>query len=261
MRGFVTDCDCYLSDIVPLHVHVPSEADIFGVHSKLVTGETGMPQPIEQLSWVENYTYEGLVIAIFILFCYLLYNFRGDILQLLRFLAMHTSSEKIYAEQKLFFKRFINLSTLLGILLICGLSVKLCDYFGLDGRLPATGILNVNHPALPVSGDGNRRRSHPEPGLFQELPVHEPSFGIGFIFDFDSVFPVIRSRRRKQHNLLHLFDNHNRSSTVPALPGKELPILYRAECFNFTMDFVPLYRRMVPRQSLAVRGHANGLKQ
>ena len=141
MRGFVTDCDCYLSDIVPLHVHVPSEADIFGVHSKLVTGETGMPQPIEQLSWVENYTYEGLVIAIFILFCYLLYNFRGDILQLLRFLAMHTSSEKIYAEQKLFFKRFINLSTLLGILLICGLSVKLCDYFGLDGRLPATGIL------------------------------------------------------------------------------------------------------------------------
>ena len=111
MRGFVTDCDCYLSDIVPLHVHVPSEADIFGVHSKLVTGETGMPQPIEQLSWVENYTYEGLVIAIFILFCYLLYNFRGDILQLLRFLAMHTSSEKIYAEQKLFFKRFINLST------------------------------------------------------------------------------------------------------------------------------------------------------
>lgn len=85
MRGFVTDCDCYLSDIVPLHVHVPSEADIFGVHSKLVTGETGMPQPIEQLSWVENYTYEGLVIAIFILFCYLLYNFRGDILQLLRF--------------------------------------------------------------------------------------------------------------------------------------------------------------------------------
>ncbi|MFQ8805567.1 MAG: hypothetical protein ACLR8Y_11225 [Alistipes indistinctus] len=68
MRGFVTDCDCYLSDIVPLHVHVPSEADIFGVHSKLVTGETGMPQPIEQLSWVENYTYEGLVIAIFILF-------------------------------------------------------------------------------------------------------------------------------------------------------------------------------------------------
>ena len=98
-------------------------------------------------------------------------------------------------------------------------------------------------------------------GLFQELPVHEPSFGIGFIFDFDSVFPVIRPWRRKQHNLLHLFDNHNRSSTVPALPGKELPILYRAECFNFTMDFVPLYRRMVPRQSLAVRGHANGLKQ
>ena len=35
---------------------------------------------------------------------------------------------------KLFFKRFINLSTLLGILLICGLSVKLCDYFGLDGK-------------------------------------------------------------------------------------------------------------------------------
>ena len=61
---------------------------------------------------------------------------------------MHTSSEKIYAEQKLFFKRFINLSTLLGILLICGLSVKLCDYFGLDGRLPATGILNVN--LIPV---------------------------------------------------------------------------------------------------------------
>ena len=57
-------------------------------------------------------------------------------------------SEKIYAEQKLFFKRFINLSTLLGILLICGLSVKLCDYFGLDGRLPATGILNVN--LIPV---------------------------------------------------------------------------------------------------------------
>lgn len=273
MRGFVTDCDCYLSDIVPLHVHVPSEADIFGVHSKLVTGETGMPQPIEQLSWVENYTYEGLVIAIFILFCYLLYNFRGDILQLLRFLAMHTSSEKIYAEQKLFFKRFINLSTLLGILLICGLSVKLCDYFGLDGRLPATGILNVNlipvillllpgiillyrYLVTGIVGAVTR-----EPGLFQELPVHEPSFGIGFIFDFDSVFPVIRPWRRKQHNLLHLFDNHNRSSTVPALPGKELPILYRAECFNFTMDFVPLYRRMVPRQSLAVRGHANGLKQ
>ena len=45
MRGFVTDCDCYLSDIVPLHVHVPSEADIFGVHSKLAVSYTHLTLP------------------------------------------------------------------------------------------------------------------------------------------------------------------------------------------------------------------------
>lgn len=186
---------------------------------------------------------------------------------------MHTSSEKIYAEQKLFFKRFINLSTLLGILLICGLSVKLCDYFGLDGRLPATGILNVNlipvilllipgiillyrYLVTGIVGAVTRNQAFFKSYRFMSHLSGSVSFLILTPF-----FLLFALGDRKQHNLLHLFDNHNRSSTVPALPGKELPILYRAECFNFTMDFVPLYRRMVPRQSLAVRGHANGLKQ
>ncbi len=148
MKGFVTDCDCYLGDIAPLNMHVPSEADIFGAHSTLIAGDGGIPRPIDRLSWVESYAYEGVVIAIFILFCYLLYHFRSDILQVFRFLTTPVSSEKIYAERKLFPKRFMNLTTLLGFMLICGLIIRLCDCYGVDKTLPVSKILNVN--LIPV---------------------------------------------------------------------------------------------------------------
>ena len=78
MKSFVTDCDCYLSEIVPLDVQVPTEADIFGAQSRIVTEVAQIPQPIGINSWVESYSYEGCVILIFILFSYLFFNFRGD---------------------------------------------------------------------------------------------------------------------------------------------------------------------------------------
>ena len=102
MKSFVTDCDCYLSEIVPLDVQVPTEADIFGPQSHIVTEATQTPQPIGINSWVESYAYEGCVILIFILFSYLFFNFRGDVQQLFHFLTRRTSPEQIYAEQKSF---------------------------------------------------------------------------------------------------------------------------------------------------------------
>ena len=44
MKSFVTDCDCYLSEIVPLDVQVPTGADIFGAQSRIVTEAAQTPQ-------------------------------------------------------------------------------------------------------------------------------------------------------------------------------------------------------------------------
>lgn len=63
------------------------------------------------------------------------------------FLTRRTSPEQIYAEQKSFFKRFINLSTLLGVLLIGMLGIKLADFlsWGLHLSRPHPLAPNGSH--------------------------------------------------------------------------------------------------------------------
>lgn len=152
MKSFVTDCDCYLGDLVPLEVHVPTEAEIFGKQSHVVAESTSVPQPIRLNSWVESYSYECCIILIFILFSYLFFNFSGDIRQLFHFLTRRTSPEQIYAEQKSFFKRFINLSTLLGVLLIGMLGIKLADFLSWGLHLfPAPPISPEWFPLIGVT--------------------------------------------------------------------------------------------------------------
>lgn len=130
---------------------MPSQADIFGTESVAENLAEGVyPHLTNHYSLVNNYAFEVLLVGIFLLFCYLIYNFRGSILLLARMLVLRITPEKVFEEQTLFFKQFMTLCSLLGVLVVTGFIVKVGDGMGLDRFLPATSPLIYHGAVLAV---------------------------------------------------------------------------------------------------------------
>lgn len=137
-KDAVTIYDYYLPEIAPPEgVRLPSESDIFGAGSTaehLWTGEA--PLAAEPYSLVRNYAFETLLVVVFLLFCYLIYNFRNSILLSFRVMVMRIAPEKAFEEQTLFFRRFMAGAMLLEALLVTGFLTGLADRYGLARLLP-----------------------------------------------------------------------------------------------------------------------------
>lgn len=125
-RAYVTDCDCYLPEIGPAEgIRIPSEADIFGPESTLAAVETGpVADSARTYGLTETYAYDGIVLCLFVLTCYFVHSYRSSLAMVFRVLAMRLSVEKVYEEQTLFFRQFIRLTALWGLLLCSGLVIR-----------------------------------------------------------------------------------------------------------------------------------------
>lgn len=137
---YVTDCDCYLPEIEPLEgASVPSQADIFGVSGTVAERPDGydpLALPSLQPHLTDSYAYQGVVLAVFMVFCYLIHSYRSSIGIVFKILTGRVSSDKIYDEYPLFFRKFLSWAALWGMLLIGGLLIRYGGLYGVEGWLP-----------------------------------------------------------------------------------------------------------------------------
>lgn len=150
---YISDCDCFLSPLLAQGVPIESADELFGAGSRLWSEATPrLPEALEQFSWVINYGYEALVVIIFSLFCYLLYNSRNSISVVFKLCIGKTSLEKTYNDHTLFFSQYLNQSQLLCLLVAAGMMVKMGDYWGVDRlvTLPHAWMMNLIAPIFAI---------------------------------------------------------------------------------------------------------------
>lgn len=137
---YVTDCDCYLPEIEPLEgASVPSQADIFGVSGTVAERPDGydpLALPALQPHLTDSYAYQGVVLAVFMVFCYLIHSYRSSIGIVFKILTGRVSSDKVYDEYPLFFRKFLSWTALWGMLLIGGLLIRYGGLYSIEGWLP-----------------------------------------------------------------------------------------------------------------------------
>lgn len=133
---FVTDCDSYIREVTSIRIDSVTEADIFGPTSRMVGSFSDVaPQVVERLSALNNYGFQIVILLLFILYCYMGYNFRNSIILLFKLLPIRVSTDNKYHDQPLLFKQFTNICLLLGLLLISGFAIKLMDVTKIWGLL------------------------------------------------------------------------------------------------------------------------------
>ena len=134
----ITDCDRLLPPITAGGAWLPSAADVFGEGSRLVAGAAGQAPPavIANTSVTGNIQYQILVLALFVLFCIIVYDYRNNVALLFSvLLRKKASADKIFDEQNSFFKQFIALSLAAGALLIGGVAAQTTEIYGLTGNV------------------------------------------------------------------------------------------------------------------------------
>ena len=90
-------------------------------------------------------------LGVLAIFCYLLHSYRSSLAEAFKVVTMQLSIEKAFAEQTLFFRQFLTLSSLWGILLVSGLAVRYGDLYGLYTLLPLTADAAVAAVAAAVA--------------------------------------------------------------------------------------------------------------
>lgn len=114
-------------------MQMPSEADIFGIGSSRLTGplQGVSPEAAGKIALTGSLSYEILVLVIFLLFCYIVYHFRGCILLLFTVLVRRkVSAEKLMEEKTQFFRHFSVYCSILIVLLVAGFLVRTADASG-----------------------------------------------------------------------------------------------------------------------------------
>lgn len=138
---YVTDCDCYLPEIEPLEGARPFlRRPIFSAcRGRWPNGRTGTILwrcPPLQPHLTDSYAYQGVVLAVFMVFCYLIHSYRSSIGIVFKILTGRVSSDKVYDEYPLFFRKFLSWTALWGMLLIGGLLIRYGGLYGIEGWLP-----------------------------------------------------------------------------------------------------------------------------
>ena len=128
----MTDCDCFLREIVPAGTgRGHSEADIFGPSSSVEVYPAQGPafRPGGSADLWETQAFEGIVIGICLLSVGLAYRYGNSIVQVFKIFFRQFSFEKAFEEQSLFFRQFLSLTTVWCLLLGCGLLIRLIGTF------------------------------------------------------------------------------------------------------------------------------------
>lgn len=148
---FCTDCDSWMgplgtdslaTDMLP---SFPLETDyFFGPASRIASEHALSPRMMDHFPWIDSYTYEALVITLFMLACYLLYRYRSSVGVLFKMQTHRVPLEKVYEEQTLFFKNFLRISLMMMALLAVGIVVRLGDFWQLGNSWPGWSRLETN---------------------------------------------------------------------------------------------------------------------
>ena len=154
---FCTDCDSWMgplgADSVATDTLSSAEWGVdyfFGPASEIVSGHAASPHMIDHFPWIDSYAYEALVIALFILACYLLYQYRSSIGILFKMQTHRVPLEKVYEEQTLFFKNFLRIALGMMALLAVGIVVRLGDFWQVSHWLPRFSRAESNWIVLGV---------------------------------------------------------------------------------------------------------------
>ncbi len=147
---FCTDCDAWLGPLEAdrmldsLPPHEVSAAYFFGPSSELAAETISTPRLVEDLPWIDSYTYEALVVGLFVLACYLLYRYRSSFGILFKMQTHRVPLDKVYEEQTLFFKNFLRLAVGLMVLLAVGITIRLGDFWHWSQHGPSLSRWTVN---------------------------------------------------------------------------------------------------------------------
>ena len=95
----------------------------------------------------QSYAYEAVTLGVLAIFCYLLHSYRSSLAETFKVVTMQLSIEKAFAEQTLFFRQFLTLSSLWGILLVVllfkGIGIVLLEFRHLITERRLLGILEL----------------------------------------------------------------------------------------------------------------------
>ena len=137
----------------PEDTRIPNGAELFGPESSvaLVPPDGIAARPASADTPGQSYAYEAVTLGVLAIFCYLLHSYRSSLAEAFKVVTMQLSIEKAFAEQTLFFRQFLTLSSLWGILLVSGLAVRYGDLYGLYTLLPLTANAAVAAVAAAVA--------------------------------------------------------------------------------------------------------------
>ena len=137
----------------PEDTGIPNGAELFGPESSvaLVSPDGIAARPASADTPGQSYAYEAVTLGVLAIFCYLLHSYRSSLAEAFKVVTMQLSIEKAFAEQTLFFRQFLTLSSLWGILLVSGLAVRYGDLYGLYTLLPLTADTAVAAVAAAVA--------------------------------------------------------------------------------------------------------------
>ena len=137
----------------PEDTRIPNGAELFGPESSvaLVPPDGIAARPASADTPGQSYAYEAVTLGVLAIFCYLLHSYRSSLAETFKVVTMQLSIEKAFAEQTLFFRQFLTLSSLWGILLVSGLAVRYGDLYGLHTLLPLTADAAVAAVAAAVA--------------------------------------------------------------------------------------------------------------
>lgn len=195
-----------------------------------------------------------MTLGVLAIFCYLLHSYRSSLAEAFKVVTMQLSIEKAFAEQTLFFRQFLTLSSLWGILLVSGLAVRYGDLYGLYTLLPLTANAAVAAVAAAVALIVGYRcliarivgLGHAKRGVFGRAPLYESDFLCFRLHAADTAFSRRRARSGRGGARRADRSRGGLGNPVSDVSDKKLSFLCQKGCFNYAMDFVPLHRRIFP---------------
>ena len=224
-------------------------AELFGPESSvaLVPPDGIAARPASADTPGQSYAYEAVTLGVLAIFCYLLHSYRSSLAEAFKVVTMQLSIEKAFAEQTLFFRQFLTLSSLWGILLVSGLAVRYGDLYGLYTLLPLTAdaavaavaaavALIVGYRCLIVRIVGLVTRNEAFLAEHRFMNRIFSAFAYTLLTPLFLVVALVPAEEARG----------GLGNPVSDVSDKKLSFLCQKGCFNYAMDFVPLHRRIFP---------------
>ena len=114
------------------------EQAVFGPYSLCATKSSfyDVPHELREVHLTDSYAYQGLVLIVFVIFCYVLNRYRTSLHMVFQMATGWLSMERTFDENALFFNRFLRLSGVWGVVVVSGILIRGADLFGPERWLP-----------------------------------------------------------------------------------------------------------------------------